>query len=228
MLLRTSPHYLRITRTLSLAGPITAAGPYVAPLDDEAFAKAIYPAAVGGFQPSQRIDPDFLPSHNPPLGIHVAVSNMASVHLLENLICSKRRVGLSGLLVMALDNSTCPHLNRTGLLDDPKVVCLFFFHRMVQQIRLMKPEMIEHKDAPLRDLLDGIPTGAKFNSPNHALMINTKLFAMRDVVNAGFGIFLTDVDVVLLADPRLTFRKVFNKHKQVTMIFQDDTTHWVS
>lgn len=89
-----------------------------------------------------------------------------------------------------------------------------------------------HKDSPLRDGTIkedvGSPDAVSFLTPTHVFIINAKLYAARDVLAAGFGVFLTDVDVILLQDPRPYFRDVLRTHPDVTMVFQDDTTPVVS
>ena len=84
-----------------------------------------------------------------------------------------------------------------------------------------------HRDSPLQDgkvsEKVGSPEAGVWNEAQHVYLINAKLYAARDVLAAGFGVFLTDIDVVLLQDPRPYFRGVLDANPDVTMVFQDDT-----
>jgi hypothetical protein len=154
------------------------------------------------------------------------VANRGMAILLTNGLCSKRHYLPAGPardahLVLAMDNETCPLLERSGFLG-PVSVCVPYAERMIEQLREWEPDSLG-KGQP-KSLADLTGPGMAENL-GHAkkLLLNAKLYAVHDVLRCGFDAFLTDIDVVLMKDPLPLFASMFRRKFQAQMLFEAST-----
>jgi hypothetical protein len=155
--------------------------------------------------------------------VHVMVANRGMAILLTNGLCSKRHHLAAGPardahLVLAMDNETCPLLERNGFLGVASV-CVPYAERMIGQLREWEPDSLGKGQ-----LKNAAELSAMADNFGHAkkLLLNAKLYAVHDVLRCGFDAFLTDIDVVLMKDPLPLFAATFreNAYGNLQMLFQ--------
>jgi hypothetical protein len=153
--------------------------------------------------------------------VHVMVANRGMAILLTNGLCSKRHYLPAGPardahLVLAMDNETCPLLERNGFLGAASV-CVPYTERMIGQLREWEPDSLGKGQlksvAELSTMADNLGHAKK-------LLLNAKLYAAHDVLRCGFDAFLTDIDVVLMKDPLPLFAATFRENRNLQMLFQ--------
>lgn len=152
--------------------------------------------------------------------VHAVVVNRGNVMLLANLLCSMSRIDIQHIVFLAMDEFVCPALEQKGLIDSTHV-CIFYLDRLVAQMRLAEPKSVEQLDEE-RQTVD-ISNASDWGSVIHKLIITAKLYVLRDVLECGYGAFVTDVDVAFFHDPLLAFSKIFsNSSSNLTMVYQDE------
>lgn len=161
--------------------------------------------------------------------VHVVIANRGQILLLENMLCSMRRVGMRSLAVLAMDAETCPYLLARGFLADARVTCVEYLCRMIELMKMLEPRSYSDFQAHVdkfsnrsKQETPSLRSAAKIGTYDHKFLVNAKLYAAMDVLNCGVGAFVTDVDVVFLKDPFPEFRSLFQKKQSLTMIFQDE------
>jgi hypothetical protein len=145
---------------------------------------------------------DFLKPVNEPRRkmAHAFVANSGHMALLRNSLVSIQQLPTPWKsFVFALDAKLCPNLHQQS--PELKVGCIEYGPRLLEQMERDEPESY-------RDYLEKsaqettLNETASWGSSMHKVLINSKLYGLRDVLNCGLDIFLTDVDVVFLKDPR--------------------------
>lgn len=155
--------------------------------------------------------------------IHAFVSNSGHFPFLHNVLLSMIRNNLSWKpLVLSIGTGVCSMLANVTELHG-HYVCVPYLERLFHQLQRDEPESVEQIDSKL--LL--IPSqqhenGTKSNnhsarfqeidnmfqewgSVEHKFLINSKLYALRDILSCGADAFITDTDIAFRKDPRPYF-----------------------
>ena len=134
---------------------------------------------------------------------HAFVANSGHMPLLRNSLESINQLPTPWKsFVFALDDKVCPELQQQG--PGLYVVCAPYGSRMLEQMKQDEPE--SYKEYLIKTAEEGaLNETARWGSVMHKVLINSKLYALRDVLRCGLDVFLTDVDTVFLQDPRPYF-----------------------
>ena len=135
--------------------------------------------------------------------VHAFVANSGHMPLLLNSLKSIHRLPTPWKsLVFALDTKICSDLRQLSSKID--ISCIPYAPRMLQQMKQDEPifyqECINKTGQEI-----SLHESASWGSDMHKVLINSKLYALRDSLNCGLDVFLTDVDVAFLKDPRPYF-----------------------
>jgi hypothetical protein len=83
-------------------------------------------------------------------------------------------------------------------------VCIEYGPRMLKQMRRDEPRSFkEYQKVSATET--AINETARWATAMHRVLINAKLYGMREALQCGLDAFLTDVDIVFLQDPRSYF-----------------------
>ena len=163
-----------------------------------------------------------LPVSSGPQGrkfVHAFVSNTGHFPFLHNVLLSMANASLSWRpVVFAMGIRVC-HLLRD--LAEPKLkdyaVCHPYLGRLLHQLRRDEPESFEQIQPFLAksnttsvnktieetiarfDEIDSTFYG--WGSTEHKFLINSKLYALRDILECGFDAFITDTDIGFISNP---------------------------
>ena len=143
---------------------------------------------------------------------HVFVVNSGHLPLLRNALVSIRSLPTAWKsIVLAMDDKLCPSLyeQSSSLPELKQPLCIDYAPRLIHQLK---------RDEPLYYQLYLDPVGrkphqrvtldrtARWGTVRHRILMNSKLYGLRDILQCGLDAFLTDADLVFLKDPRPYFR----------------------
>ena len=134
---------------------------------------------------------------------HAFVANSGHLPLLRNSLESIKQLSTPWKsFVFALDDWVCPKLQQQS--PGLHVVCVPYGSRMLQQMEQDEPE--SYKEYLIKTAEEAaLNETARWSSGMHKVLINSKLYALREILRCGLDVFLTDVDIVFLHDPRPYF-----------------------
>jgi hypothetical protein len=134
---------------------------------------------------------------------HVFVANSGHLPLLRNSLVSIQQLPTPWTsLVFAVDAKLCPDLHQQS--PTLKVECIDYSQRLLQQMERDEPVFYNaYLNKSAKELT--LNETATWNSEMHKVLINSKLYGLRDILHCGLDVFLTDVDIVFLKDPRPYF-----------------------
>jgi Nucleotide-diphospho-sugar transferase len=134
---------------------------------------------------------------------HAFVANSGHLPLLRNSLVSIQQLSTPWKsFVLALDDKVCPDLYQQS--PNLKVVCIPYGPRVLRQMRRDEPVFYNaYLNKTGEEVL--LNETATWSSDMHKVLINSKLYGLRDVLHCGLDVFLTDVDIVFLKDPRPYF-----------------------
>jgi Nucleotide-diphospho-sugar transferase len=137
--------------------------------------------------------------------VHAFVANSGHLPLLRNSLVSIKRLSTPWKsFIFALDDKLCSDLRRQSPELQKRVVCIDYTRQLLQQMEQDEPESYkEYLDKTAEET--ALNESATWGSAMHKVLINSKLYGLRDVLNCGLDVFLTDVDIVFLKDPRSYF-----------------------
>jgi Nucleotide-diphospho-sugar transferase len=134
---------------------------------------------------------------------NVFVANSGHMALLRNSLVSIQRLPTPWKsVVFALDAMLCPDLHQQS--PELKVVCFNYGPRLLEQMERDEPKSYhEYLEKSAQETT--LNETATWGSGMHKVLINAKLYGLRDVLHCGLDAFLTDADIVYLKDPRPYF-----------------------
>lgn len=96
--------------------------------------------------------------------------------LVENLICSMKRINLTKVAILAMDQYGCDQLIEHGFVDsaNPNVVCIRYDERMIETMKKLEPDTFKHES---KHLDNSMHNASDWATPIHKIMINSKLYA---------------------------------------------------
>ena len=135
--------------------------------------------------------------------VHVFVANSGHLPLLRNSLVSIRRLPTRWKsIVFALDDKLCPDLRQQSPELSP--ICIYYAPRLLQQMKRDEPEFYRaHMNKTGEEV--SLHETAVWATEMHTVLINSKLYGRREILNCGLDVFLTDADIVFLKDPRPYF-----------------------
>jgi Nucleotide-diphospho-sugar transferase len=135
--------------------------------------------------------------------VHAFVANSGHMPLLRNSLVSIQRLPTPWKsLVFALDAELCPDLHHQS--PELKVACIDYSPLLLKQMERDEPD--SYKEYIEKSAIEkSLNESAMWGSAMHKVMINAKLYGLRDVLQCGIDTFLTDADIVFLKDPRPFF-----------------------
>ena len=187
------------------------------------FCNSIKPALSSGAPPNRTM-------------IHAFVSNSGHFPFLHNVLLSmihaKKDNNVSWKpLILSIGDGVCNMIYNVTELRNYGVVCVPYLDRLFHQLQRDEPESV----IQISEKLMGNTTSKDSNSSRfhnidqtfygwgdveHKFLINSKLFALRDILNCGVDAFITDTDIGFKGDPRPYFDI---KGANGDIIAQDDT-----
>lgn len=165
--------------------------------------------------------------------IHAFVSNSGHFPFLHNVLLSMIRNGMAWTpLVLSIGEGVCPMLaNVTELRGH--VLCVPYLERLFHQLQRDEPESVDQIQKKLmphnntshsnsHNRFHGIDnTFFGWGGIEHKFLINSKLYALRDILECGADAFITDTDIAFRKDPRPFFAI---SGPEGDIIAQDDTS----
>ncbi|KAL7492556.1 hypothetical protein ACHAWT_001673 [Skeletonema menzelii] len=160
--------------------------------------------------------------------IHTFVSNAGHFPFLHNALLSMRRNGMHWTpLVLSMGEQLCTMLANMSELGG-NVICVPYLERHLEQLQRDEPESMKQiqdfirEDTAVSSLQAGNDKSSNNNSNSsefqtidtsfygwgavaHKFLINSKLYALRDVLECGADAFITDTDIGFRKDPRPFF-----------------------
>lgn len=155
--------------------------------------------------------------------IHAFVSNKGRFEFLHNVLLSMIQSKLPWKpLVLSIGSGLCPMLDNVTELSG-HYVCLPYLERLFHQLQRDEPESVEQieetmiqqqqrdssdnnnntdYDARFKDIDNTFQT---WGSVEHKFLINSKLYALRDILSCGVDAYITDTDIAFAKDPRPYF-----------------------
>ncbi len=151
--------------------------------------------------------------------IQTFVSNSGHLPFLHNALLSMRESKLPWKpLVLAIGTDLCPmitNLTSQNIMDS--VICVPYLDRLLNQLQRDEPQSLEQIQTALTEHNDtsqssfhrieqilksafGWGSGVEYK-----FLINAKLYALRDVMECGSDVFITDTDIGFRQDPRPYF-----------------------
>eukprot|EP00585_Thalassiosira_rotula_P020158 CAMPEP_0196203228 /NCGR_PEP_ID=MMETSP0912-20130531/5764_1 /TAXON_ID=49265 /ORGANISM="Thalassiosira rotula, Strain GSO102" /LENGTH=250 /DNA_ID=CAMNT_0041477297 /DNA_START=34 /DNA_END=783 /DNA_ORIENTATION=- len=124
-------------------------------------------------------------------------------------------------LVLSIGKNVCPMLANTSELNG-YVLCVPYLERLLEQLQRDEPESVKQIHTSLqKNTASSLHNGNNNNnssgfqtvdttfhrwgSVEHKFLINSKLYALRDVLECGADAFITDTDIGFNKDPRPFF-----------------------
>jgi len=160
-----------------------------------------------------------LPTHR---SVHVVIANNGTLPLLKNMLCSMSRLQLFSMVVLALDDYTCPALALVTPAPDWAVICISYTSRYFSLLNQHEPlALAQLEDVGMTE--QPLHHSASWGQTTHKTLINAKLYAALDTLKCGLGAFVTDVDIVFVQDPIPVFGQILSANRSLEMLFQDDT-----
>jgi hypothetical protein len=146
----------------------------------------------------------FEPANEPTRKMaHVFVVNSGHLPLLRNALVSIQSLPIPWKsIVFALDGKLCPSLHEQS--PELKPLCIEYAPRLLEQMEQDEP-VFYHSNLNTTAQVALLNETAYWGSVMHAVLINLKLYGLRDILNCGLATFLTDADIVFLKDPRPYF-----------------------
>jgi hypothetical protein len=133
---------------------------------------------------------------NPNPAVHAFVCNSGHMPLLLNSIASIQRQGQPWVpLVLGLDHEVCPFLTAANVT----VACVPYAQRVLDQMQTDEPE--SYQEYLRVDAKTIIHQSASWGSPLHKILINAKLFALRDILHCHLDAFVSDTDIFFMNNP---------------------------
>ena len=156
--------------------------------------------------------------------VHVVIANNGTLPLLKNMLCSMSRLQLFSMVVLAMDDYTCPALALVTPAPDWAVICTSYTSRYFSLLNQHEPlAYAQQLDVGMTE--QPLHHSASWGQTTHKTLINAKLYAALDTLKCGLGAFVTDVDIVFMQDPFPVFRQILSANRSLEMLFQDDTNY---
>jgi Nucleotide-diphospho-sugar transferase len=135
--------------------------------------------------------------------VHIFVVNYGHLPLLLNALTFIQLLPTRWKsVVLAIDDQLCPSLREKKISRN--CLCIDYSPRFLEQMQQDEPQYYnEHVNKSGHEV---ILDKAEFWGTNmYTVYVNAKLYALRDVLHCGLDVFLTDVDIAFLKDPRPHF-----------------------
>jgi hypothetical protein len=150
------------------------------------------------------LQPDVKDAPSPKM-VHAFVVNSGHLPLLQNALVSIQKLPTPWKsLVFALDSEVCRGLCHKKSPPKFNTVCIEYGPRMLKQMRNDEPRSYEeYLEASTKET--SLNETARWATYMHKVLINSKLYALREILQCGLDVFLTDADTFFLQDPRPYF-----------------------
>jgi len=175
------------------------------------------------------------PSNRPM--IHAFVSNSGHFPFLHNVLLTMIRNNMPWTpLILSIGEGVCPMLANVIELEG-RYICVPYLERLFEQLQRYEPESInqiltQSKLMIPKNSTDDSGHHARFGnidktffgwgSVEHKFLINSKLYALLDVLDCGADAFITDTDIGFRKDPRPFFAITGPRGD---IVVQNDTSH---
>ena len=168
------------------------------------------------------------------LMIHAFVSNTGHFPFLHNVLLSMKHSGIDWKpLVLSIGAGVCSRLANVTELQD-QYICVPYLERLFQRLQRDEPESVEqisdklkanttaneHSNSTRFSDIDNTFYG--WGTVEHKFLINSKLYALRDILDCGADAFITDTDIGFRTDPRPYFAI---DGKEGDIVAQNDTNN---